>query len=75
MYREVPRVDRPFTIILPVDMSMRAECMHAKKLTVTGNLLLSCTVLRFYAEFPGAYDMFCMYIDGTYQKISKAPES
>ena len=30
MYRECPRVGRPLNMILPVDLSMRAECMHEK---------------------------------------------
>ena len=29
-YRECPRVGRPLNMILPVDLSMRAECMHEK---------------------------------------------
>ena len=41
-------------LYLPVDLSMRAECMHENKNEVTGNLLLGCTVLRITPEFPGA---------------------
>ena len=29
-YRECPRVGRPLNMILPADLSMRAECMHEK---------------------------------------------
>ena len=29
-YRECPRVGRPLNMILPVDLSMRAECMNEK---------------------------------------------
>ena len=29
-YRECPRVGRPLSVILPADLSMRAECMHEK---------------------------------------------
>ena len=29
-YRECPRVGRPLSMILPADLSMRAECMHEK---------------------------------------------
>ena len=30
LYRECPRVGRPLNMILPADLSMRAECMHEK---------------------------------------------
>ena len=46
-------IERPGqSLFLPVDLSMRADCMHENKNEVTGNLILGCTVLRVRVVVP-----------------------